>query len=295
MSRYHPPRVASTDATSSPSFARPPLEEVALAIQFQPQAVDVLTAAQFSQLIVGDFPRQEEQPARPPISEEFSVGPQPLIRFEIIPAQAMPRFWFLSASGTRLIQLQSDLIAYNWQRSPGGVTTDETYPRYAALRKEFEAQIAALEQTAQGRGKEPLKPNWCEVTYINHVAPVPGKDHRPHLNELLQDVAVPSAHGFLPPPGDVGLNLRFVIPGPDGPAGRLTVALTTAIRTSDGVPIWVMTLTARVLDKEKETMDAALKSLDIGHDWVVNGFAELTSDRMHAIWERTDREPGRES
>jgi uncharacterized protein (TIGR04255 family) len=282
--------VASTDAPSSPSFAKPPLEEVALAIQFQPQAIDTLTAAHFSELIAADFPKQEEQLARPPISEEFLVGAQPQFRFEVIPAPSMPRFWFLSESGTRLVQVQSDLIAYNWQRSPGGIPTDEAYPRYTTLREEFEARIAALEESVEKRGKDPLKPNWCEVTYINHIHPTPGEENRPHFSELLRGVAVPLTGGFLPSPADVGLNLRFVIPGGStGPLGRLTVALTTAVRTTDGAPIWVMTLTVRVLDTEKETMAAALKTLDIGHDWIVNGFAELTSDDMHAVWERNDQ------
>ena len=281
--------MASKDAPSSPSFAKPPLEEVALAIQFQPQAIDTLTAAQFSQLIADGFPKQEEQPARPPINEEFFEGSQPPFRFEVIPMPSMPRFWFLSESGTRLVQVQSDLIAYNWQRSPGGIPTSEPYPRYTTLREEFEARIGSLEESAKKRSKAPLKPNWVEVTYINHIHPLPGKDDRPHLSELLRGVAVPAPGGFLPAPTDVGLNLRFVIPGSNGPAGRLTVALNTAVRTTDGAPIWVMTLTARVLDTEEETMPTALKTLDIGHDWVVNGFAELTSDEMHTVWERNDQ------
>ena len=32
---------------------------------------------------------------------------------------------------------------------------------------------------------------------------------------------------------------------------------------------------------------SSANALDIGHDWVVNGFAEITSDDMHTIWERT--------
>ena len=48
-----------------------------------------------------------------------------------------------------------------------------------------------------------------------------------------------------------------------------------------------MTLTARMRIGEEGTMESALKTLDMGHNWVVNGFVELTSDQMQAAWGRT--------
>lgn len=284
---YDKRQVGPVDSPSSPSFAKPPLEEVALAVQFQPQAIDIMTTAQFSQAFADEFPRQEEQAARPPMTEEFPVGPRPPFRLELIATPPLPRLWFLSESGTRLIQLQSDLIAYNWRRSPEGVSVDEIYPRYTVLRAEFEKVFKALEQTVEERGRPTLKPNWCEITYINHIGPTAEGEQRPSLDELLRGVEVPPSEGFLPSPESVGLNLGFVIPGPKDPLGRLAVGLATATRTSDSVPIWVMTLTARMRIGEEGTMESALKTLDMGHNWVVSGFVELTSDQMQAAWGRT--------
>jgi uncharacterized protein (TIGR04255 family) len=275
--------VASSAAPSSPSFAKPPLEEVALAIQFQPSALDLLGAADFRRQVESKFPRLEERPATPPMSEEFTVGPQPRIQFEVLASPPMSRLWFLSESGTRLLQLQADLIAYNWRKSPDGVVAGEPYPRYSKLRKELKQHLTTLD-AVKTRDGEPLRPNWCEVTYINHIPPLKG-GQRPPLNEMLRGVKTPSG-GFLPKPEDANWALRFLIPGKDGPRGRLNAVLMAAVRAADEVPIWVLTLTAR-LRTEKETMAEALRALDTGHDWVVNGFTELTSDRMHRFWGRS--------
>jgi uncharacterized protein (TIGR04255 family) len=284
--------VPADTTPASPSFAKPPLEEVALAIQFQPQALDLLTAAAFGQAIADDFPHQEERPAQPRMAEEFGVAPPIPFRFEVIGSAPQSRLWLLSENRARLVQLQHDLVAYNWRRTPEGVAIDETYPRYSKLRSEFEQRLALLAKTVEARGRESLRPDWCEVTYINHVAPLASSD-RPRLDQLLRGVSVPQSAGFLPDPEDVGLNLRFVIPGEsDTPRGRLNVALNTARRTSDLAPVWVMTLTARILDMKQESVAAALKTLDIGHTWVVNSFTELTSDQMHEVWERRDETEG---
>lgn len=268
-----------------PSFAKPPLEEVALAIQFQPQGTDLLTAATFAQEIANDFPHQEDRPAQPRMGEEFGTAPQVPFRFEVVTAPQQ-RLWFLSENRTRLVQLQHDLVAYNWRRAPEGVATDEPYPRYSKLRSEFEQHLTLLDQARQARHREPLRPDWCEVTYINHITPLESSE-RPRLDQLLRGVSVPEAAGFLPEPEDVVLNLRFRIPGEaDTPRGRLNVALVSATRMADQAPIWVMTLTARVLDNEQDSLAGALKTLDIGHTWDLESFVELTSDQMHKVWER---------
>ena len=139
----------------SPSFAKPPLQEVALAIQFQPQAVDILTSAEFGRLLAEAFPRQEEQPGRPPMTEDFAkpVQGQPPFRLEVMPALPPYRLWFLSATGARLVQLQADLLALNWRRTVEDVVVDDDYPRYTTLRADLADYVQLLDQTALERGR----------------------------------------------------------------------------------------------------------------------------------------------
>ena len=49
-------------------------------------------------------------------------------------------------------------------------------------------------------------------------------------------------------------------------------------------PIYLVNLTARVMPR-RSTVDGAMKALDVGHEWVVMGFKDLTTSEMHKHWE----------
>ncbi len=278
MAGYDDARVGSS-ANPLPHLSNAPLTEVALAVQFQPMAADTLAAADFYRALRDEFPGRQEQPSRPPMREDFTSSPQPPFRIEVVSAPPMPRFWFLSESGTQLVQLQGDLLAFNWRRAPEGIPTDEDYPRYARLRE----SIARYLDHFQASVEQPLRPNWCEVTYINQIAAADGSSERPQLDQLLRGVQIPAADEFLPSPENVALNLSFVVPGTESPRGRLTVVLATGRSVPANEPIWVMTLTGRI-HAEEETLEAALNALDVGHEWVGHGFFDLTSDEIQRQW-----------
>jgi hypothetical protein len=63
---------AAEESVRLPSFREPPLEEVALAVQFQPNAIDLVSAARIAEAVRDRLPRREEQPGRPPMSEDFA-------------------------------------------------------------------------------------------------------------------------------------------------------------------------------------------------------------------------------
>jgi uncharacterized protein (TIGR04255 family) len=189
--------------------------------------------------------------------------------------------WFANEDGTRLLQVQNDLVAYNWRRSPEGIPTEQPYPRYTQLRSEFVERYDEIRQIAMEDGVS-LVPNWCEVTYVNHITPTSPGSPRPELRELLRGVERLRG-GFLPAPEDGQFATRYLIPGGDEPRGRLTVTTASATRNTDLEQIWVLTLTARVLS-DAETEEAAFEALDLGHEWAVRAFVELTSDVMHDRW-----------
>jgi uncharacterized protein (TIGR04255 family) len=267
-----------------PSFRKPPLEEVALAVQFQPNAIDLLRAARIADAVRDRLPRREEQPGRPPMAEDFGPQPQePPFQIEVLPGAPMPRLWFLSEDGSRLLQVQADLIAYNWRRAPEEVATPEPYPRYSRLRVDLVEYLEEVDAVVTSDG-EILTPNWCEVTYINHITAASEGTQRPRLQELLRGVEDLPDSEFLPAPEDAQVGIRYLIPGDEGPRGRLTVSVFPGVRRTDLAQIWVMTLTARVLAAEG-TRDGAMDALDLGHEWVVRGFNDLTSEKMHTLWE----------
>jgi hypothetical protein len=52
-------------------------------------------------------------------------------------------------------------------------------------------------------------------------------------------------------------------------------------------PMFVLTLTARGRPIG-EGIEGALAMLDIGREWIVRGFASVTTRTMHDVWRRID-------
>jgi uncharacterized protein (TIGR04255 family) len=259
-------------------FDDPPVIEVALAVQFEEPTIDSLDVAAFSARVKEAFPRRTEQPARPPMEESFDEVPEGAqFRFEVLERQPLPRFWFLTEDESQLIQIQQDLIALNWRK----VETTPQYPRYPTLRDSLTRHLGELQDVLSAEGKSMLRPNWCEVTYINHVGPDP-EGHRIPLHEVVTLVRDVSG-GVLPAAEDAQVAARFRIVENESPVGRLTVTVNPAFRAPDKAPIWVLTLTARLRSAEA-TLDAALARLDLGREWLGRSFRELTTPRMHAEW-----------
>jgi len=259
-------------------FARPPVAEVALAIQFDAPRIDTLDVAALRTRMKDKLPKSLEQPSRPPLEERFDEGPQSMpFRFEMLDALPMPRFWFLSEDDSRLAQVQHDLLAYNWRRMVDGAE----YPHYRTLRADFVELLRAAEEILLDAGKSALRTNWCEVTYLNHVAAAP--DGSTSLEEVVVLAGSLPEDSFLPPPEDAQLGARFRILNDEQPIGRLIVNALPAFRTSDARPIWSLNLTAKVRAAEP-ALNHALDALDLAHEWVVRGFRDVTTPRMHQEW-----------
>lgn len=119
----------------------------------------------------------------------------------------------------------------------------------------------------------------AEVTYVNQIErgdgwELPGDAVR--VTPLLGD----PQPAFLPPPEVLAVDARYVIP-PE--RGRLRVALQPALRIKDQKEVLQLQLTARGSPKSS-SMDDILEWFDLGHEWVVRGFLDVTSTAMHARW-----------
>ena len=264
-----------------PTFRKPPVVEVALAVQWDAPRFDALQIAEFGRRLHDRYPTREEQVARPPMQEEFGLPERPLqFQLEILDRPPSQRFWFLTTDGSHLIQVQADLVAVNWRRTLDG----SDYPRYPALREQARESLDVIEAILKDEGSTPLKPSWCEVTYINHIAPSGGDEtERPPLHRVLVGIASPQS-SVLPPPEDRQLIDRFVIRDNDHPAGRVHVSAVPAFRTEDRTPIYVLTLTARLRAKSPD-VEGAWGALDRGRELLDRAFMEMTTPEMHQRWE----------
>lgn len=268
-----------------PDFSDPPVVEVALGVQFEPLELRSAHIGLWWQKIRDRFPRIEEQAPLDPAIERFGVPRARVakLRFEMTTKPPVPRSWFLNEEGTELIQLQPDRFVHNWRKDG----KDTPYPRYERVRDTFEKELREFEAFLGAEGLGRVVANQCEVTYVNHVMAGRGWDHLGQLDMLLRLFARPEPSAFLPAPEEARVSAHYVIPGAHGPIGRLHIAAEPAYRTEDDQPMYVLKLIARG-EPEGEGIDGVLAFLDVGREWVVRGFADVTTAQMHNLWGRHD-------
>jgi len=266
-----------------PDFTNPPVIEVALSVQFEP--LSGFRTSHFG-LLWSDFrrqfPRTEEHPPRPPVIDQFGIRRAPKMDVRVEVALPVPQCRFLNDTGTELIQIQQDRFVHNWRKVGAG----DEYPRYESVKRRFEQELGVFRQFLAREDLGELVPNQCEITYVNHIISGAGWERHGELGEVITVWTTRYSDTFLSGPEDIGLRVRYIIPGVDGsPIGRLLVSVDPAYRAEDDRPIYVLLLTARGRPIG-QGIEGALGFLDIGREWIVRGFTSLTSPRMHEIWGR---------
>lgn len=196
----------------------------------------------------------------------------------------MPRVWFLNQAGSELIQVQADRFIHNWRKLEGL----DPYPRYEPIRDKFRDEVTVLEQFLRDEKLGALTVNQCEVTYVNHIEPDGVWERHGEVEKALAMCSRLVTASFLPEPEDVGLRVRFVIPDSNGkPIGRLQAVAQPAWKKADNSPILVLNLTARGVPLSAG-IDGAFAFFDLGRNWIVNAFADLTTPEMQRVWGRID-------
>ncbi len=256
-----------------PEFRHPPLNEVVLGVQFNPpNGYQQIYAGEVWDLFRQEFPTVAEQPALPPSFETFgihSMGKQ--VRFITGPQHA--RFWFLRQDGEELIQFQQDRLLHNWRKV--GDETNE-YPRFESMIKNFHGQLSQVQDYMTALIPQKLSINQCEISYINHIAPLPDKPLK--TSDWLRFAS------FEDEPDDFSINYREVIRDDEKkPIGRLTCEAVLGFKA--GLRIIVLTLTVRGAPKNSD-IDSAIEFLEMGRNRIVSKFSEITTEKAHKQWER---------
>lgn len=259
-------------STQLPQFERPPVTEVALAVQFDPVTLRAVDLAAISLAFADDFPTVEEQSPRPPMSVE--QGPK--LSFELRGGFDQPNLQFINNDRDRIVQFQRDRLVVNWRRRP-----DEDYPRYeGAVRPMFVDAWRRLSSVLADLGQEALKPNICEVVYVNVIDSGQGMGGATAPADVLALWNGSHSDSFLPSPSQFRVSVRYPLPVENGWLG----IESTAIRRSDnGGDAMLLQLSATGM-VESPGLEGALDFLDIGREWVVKGFFSFTTNTMHKRW-----------
>lgn len=161
------------------------------------------------------------------------------------------------------------------------------YPRYEGVRAKFRDEVSRFQHFLSDEKLGQVVVNQCEVTYVNHIEPC-GAWHRFGQIEGVLRTRTARGRSFLPEPEGGRIEQRFVIRSDSGgPSGRLHTSLASAWTAEGQSPILVLTLTVRGAPIGRG-IDGAFAFLDLGREWIVKGFAELTTTDMHRVRGRID-------
>lgn len=262
-----------------PEFKFPPVTETVLGVQFDRlQNFSALHCGMFWEKVRSDYPKYS---AMPPLGEAFEEFSAPIERkFSVgmeMSVEPPCRYWLMDESTTRLIQIQPDRFITNWRQVKG----DEEYIRYTAFKPTFEKEWQRFSEFLRLENFSSPAINQCEVLYVNHI----------ELNNVVRDVGTidqlvkfwtSQKYEFLPGPEMIVVNMNYVMPGE---RGRLHVTLEPKIRTRDRKVVLQLSLLARGKPVSSDLPDV-LDWFDMGREWIVRGFTELTTEQMHTLWER---------
>ncbi len=268
----------SNNVNTSPKFDSPPVIETVLGVEFRPlNKWSIQHFGLFWNRIREEFPKCEIQP---PLMSQIEIFGQPQPQQKIgIQLMTVPevRCWFSHSDQARLIQIQNDRFVHNWRK-----IENHTYPSYNTIKPKFKSHWETFCNFLNEENLGEPEAIQCEVTYINHIEIGEEWKSLADISEIVPAWSGQLSGSFLPLPETVQIKTAFVIPDD---RGRLHINLQPAIRRVDLKQILQLTLTARGAPKSAET-SAILEWFDLGHDWVVRGFADFTSEKMHQLWKR---------
>jgi uncharacterized protein (TIGR04255 family) len=258
-----------------PDFAAPPLDEVVLSVQFGGwPGFQSVHLGDVWQMFRAEYPDVFEHPPLPPQFETFGGGPQEFslpIRFPAF--FGVPRLWFVSKDGFRLLQFQSDRFVANWRRVGG----NGEYPRFESVLEAFQLGASRLDEYAKANFSSRISANQAEVSYINLIN-INGIED---VSEWLKlELPISSRSDSLI------VNIPETILSGDGkPIARLyqEIQFVKLLESSQNAIRLSFTYRGR---PSSDSVDDAIAFIFEGREAIVNRFAEITTDRAQTTWGR---------
>jgi len=273
---------ADTATGRTPDFNRPPVVEVAISVHFDELGgFKPLHFGLLWERLRDRYPKTEFYPAVGPTIELFDTKGAPNVAFRFDTNLPVGRCWYLNESGTELLQVQPDRVTLNWRK----LDKDIDYPHYNNLKVRFQRELALVLAFFEEHSLGTFQPLQCELTYVNHLLQGDGWDSPKDLGQVVSLWSGGTSEEFLPAVEDVRFSCQYRMEERGVPRGRLHVELQSAQRASDRKRLLALHLVARGAPLAG-SVDGVLGFTDLAHEWIVRGFAAITTKRMHKHWER---------
>jgi uncharacterized protein (TIGR04255 family) len=254
-----------------------------LGVEFAgPVISEAAALADFWNQIRDDFPDVQRQGPLAPMAESFDVQPDQRLEFRLGPGERSQRYVFRNEANGLAIQVQEDRFAFSWDR----LQADWRYPRYGWIRERFQQAYATFLGAADEQGLADNPPAWCATTYTNEIVHPDSEDplHGP-LEDILLFIRRPNSD-VLPPVEDTMVRQRRLLRDDTGePRGRLYIQAVPALTPPPQLrPAYDLTL--RVVQRPIDATEAGVFTCqDEGRDLIVRSFKDITTKKMHEVWE----------
>ena len=257
------------------------MTEVAISVEFVPLPKWKSShAGLYWSQINKTYPQTQVHPPLVSVPEKIGddIWRRPQVHVSVFDPESS-RFWFISASGDSLIQVQRDRFIVNWRR----MRDDDTYPTYhKVLRQRFLEEWKRFKKFIFDNELGEFDVRRAELTYVNDIPRGNGWATIEELLQLFSSLWKQPQSGFLPSPETLTATGSFLMPEQKG---RLHFATQLVRRQSDEKEAYQLQLIARG-DPPGSSDDAVMSWIDLGHEWIVRGFVDLTSKRAHDLWGR---------
>ena len=265
-----------------PDYEKPPVTEVVIGIQFNNlEKFGPVHAGLYWQRIRKKYPKFEARPPLGFVKESFGVKKETMQESRIEITQfPVPRTWFLKDDESRLVQLQSTHFFHNWKK----VKREDIYPRYDVIKEEYKKLWEGFLVFVNEQNLGEVKPNIWELTYVNHIPQGQGWNSLKDIAKLFPCWSGATSENYLPEPENLALSVSYLFPEEKG---RLHIKLDQVIRIDDNSEGLRLNLTARG-KLDNSDINQILPCFEKGHEWIVRGFTDFTSQEAHNIWGRKE-------
>lgn len=258
-----------------PDYHAPPIDEVAISVQFPPiNGFFDTHAGLFWQRVRDDYPRSESQPRLEQPIESAEPGQIVPVQLQLSPGQG--RVWLISANDDFLIQIQNTRFVQNWRRR------EAEYVHFDQIEDLFWTHYRELLSFLDEEKLEAPTVQQVEVSYINWIPDF-------GMPEFLRPastsrIASPSLDEY---PDQQSWIARYSLPSQEGLIQRLYVQCLPATHTSDpAIPGAQLALIFRAARREGIGTAELEELIAAARIIIVTAFTDLTTPAAHERWER---------
>ncbi len=197
---------------------------------------------------------------------------------EVDVADPIFRWWFSNPEGPDLVQLQENLIGWNWRRGALPPAMPHQYPGFDNAKNALKAAVDAVAGYQSSRGNLFPEPIAAELLYDNFISLTREDGSTAPLCEVFTTLHRP----FSPSMTSFSMKWEEDIPDAgDGALLKVQAASLAIVGESEPMPALRLTLSAR---GKPTSWDEAYGFMTKANGYVRNRFRALTSEHCHTLW-----------